>query len=84
MSFGLASAKLRNSWSTRSRCLGIAVSAFSIFRDRTAAAMSRCSQAGWTPAAGMDVPALAIVAFVLFAGLTRFVFANLARVGDAG
>lgn len=40
------------------------------------------TQEGWTPAAAMAVPALAFVAFMIFAGLTRFVFTNLAR-GDA-
>lgn len=33
---------------------------------------------GWTPAATMGVPALAIVAFILFAATTRFIFTNLA------
>lgn len=41
------------------------------------------TEEGWTPAATMGVPALAIVAFMIFAGLTRFVFTNLARESDA-
>ncbi|WP_119274798.1 ABC transporter permease [Taklimakanibacter deserti] len=41
------------------------------------------TQQGWTPAATMGVPALAIVAFMIFAGVARFIFTNLAREGDA-
>ncbi len=41
------------------------------------------TQQGWTPAATMGVPALAIVAFMIFAGATRFIFANLARESEA-
>jgi simple sugar transport system permease protein len=41
------------------------------------------TQEGWTPAASMAVPALAIVAFMIFAGTTRFIFTNLARSNEA-
>jgi simple sugar transport system permease protein len=41
------------------------------------------TQQGWTPSATLGVPALAIVAFMIFAGATRFIFTNLARERDA-
>jgi simple sugar transport system permease protein len=36
---------------------------------------------GWTPSAVMGVPAFALVALIVGAALTRFVFSNLGRVG---
>jgi simple sugar transport system permease protein len=41
------------------------------------------TEQGWTPSAVIGVPALAIVVCVTIAAATRFVFANLARSGDA-
>ena len=39
---------------------------------------------GWTPAAAMGVPALALTAFVVLAALTRFVFRGMASTGAVG
>ncbi|WP_349770564.1 ABC transporter permease [Amaricoccus sp.] len=39
---------------------------------------------GWTPAAAMGVPALALTALVVFAALTRFLFRSMAATGSVG
>jgi simple sugar transport system permease protein len=41
------------------------------------------TQQGWTPSAVIGVPALAVVAFMVFAGLARFIFTNMARSDEA-
>jgi simple sugar transport system permease protein len=41
------------------------------------------TEQGWTPSSILGVPALAFVAFLIFASGTRFVFTNLARKSDA-
>lgn len=39
---------------------------------------------GWTPAAAIGIPALALAAFVVLAGLTRFLFRSFAASGAVG
>src|SRR4029078_6379887 len=41
------------------------------------------TEQGWTPSSILGVPALAFVAFLIFASGTRFVFPTLARESDA-
>jgi simple sugar transport system permease protein len=61
---------------------GIDLSVGSVMAFSTVVCAMLLTKAGWTPAAFMGVPAVALVAFTAFALLTRFIFASLARQNE--